>query len=154
MAHPKITPPNITFSTSSVNIGVKLNTWRKILLKNTCTRENTVNLMLIPLQHIRATGMFRATMVTCMGILRPHSPPRRSTSMAIPVNPPDMMPAGRTNTCRAYVCISADMITAARVMPILTRLSFFHLLMKAEIRPIHFIKSSAPIICLNFIPSS
>ena len=74
---------------------------RKILLKNTWTRENIVKRMLIPLQHRIATGIFSKSMVTCMGILSPFNSPSRSTSMAMPVNPPDMIPAGRTKTCSA-----------------------------------------------------
>ena len=101
IALPKMTPPKITFSTSSVKMGLKLNICRKILLKNTWTRENIVKRMLIPLQHRIATGIFSKSMVTCMGILSPFNSPSRSTSMAMPVNPPDMIPAGRTKTCSA-----------------------------------------------------
>ena len=101
IALPKMTPPKITFSTSSVKMGLKLNICRKILLKNTCTRENMVKRKLIPLQHRTATGIFSIIMVTCMGILSPFNSPSRSTSMAMPVNPPDMIPAGRTKTCSA-----------------------------------------------------
>ena len=60
-----------------------------------------VKRMLIPLQHRIATGIFSKSMVTCMGILSPFNSPSRSTSMAMPVNPPDMIPAGRTKTCSA-----------------------------------------------------
>ena len=56
---------------------------------------------LIPLAQNNATGIFKISITACMEMGTPTSSPARSASMANPVKPPDIIPAGRTSAWMA-----------------------------------------------------
>ena len=65
---------------------------------------------------MRATGIFKRIMVTCIGIVKPFKLPTRSISMAAPEKPPEMIWAGLTNTCITQAWIKAERSTAHMVI--------------------------------------
>ena len=71
-----------------------MHTFSKTLAVSTCTKENSVNLMLMLLLQIHATGRFNQSSASEVEMGIPTTLPSRFTSRAIPMNPPETRFAG------------------------------------------------------------
>ena len=96
--------------------GPKLKMLRNSEDRATWVIEKMTKRLLMPLQHMAATGMLSASMPSEVSMCTPPSAVMRSTRTATPVKPLGSRSAGWTNAWIRNVWMSAEAVTATAVM--------------------------------------
>ena len=113
---PNINPPKITFNILSSNNGTCGINGKNNDVRPTCKSEKKTNRGDIFFAQNKATGIFKHNKPIEVGILCPISSAIISIIIAIPINPPDKIPAGRTKFFVAKAMINDDKNTAPKLI--------------------------------------
>ena len=113
---PNKKPPKITFKILSSNNGICGTSGKNKDVKITCNNEKNTKRGDIFLAQNNATGIFKHNKPIEVGRLPPNSSATISAIMAIPIKPPDKIPAGRTRFLVANAMTIDDNKTAPKLI--------------------------------------